>query len=331
MEQIGVSQATMSAALTHLEAAGAIQRKHGVGIFVSERIHHFSIAIVFDPRYFSFKGVSPYWNLVWDALSKVAQQRAAERGDSFHSYLTPINVEASNAQPLSPDLLAALAAGRIDGVVAVGLTEEAAGVIEQHQVPLVSHAGAGSCQVNTDGLTLMRLATAYLIERHCRTIALWDAGDVIQGSSNGTHGSLGTVHTFISMIQECELRAHVHLIRNGTLKAAFSGLKIPETHQEQGREAVLSIFNEKNLLKPDGIVIQDDMMAQGALTAMARLGIRAGRDVQVVTHSNKGSTVLQGYEDDIVASNTILTKSLPRCSKFSIFFYVAKNPMTGRR
>lgn len=41
------------------------------------------------------------------------------------------------------------------------------------------------------------------------------------------------------------------------------------------------------------------MMAQGALTAMEKLGVRAGRDIQVVAHSNKGSTILQGYEDDI--------------------------------
>lgn len=41
------------------------------------------------------------------------------------------------------------------------------------------------------------------------------------------------------------------------------------------------------------------MMARGALVALSKLGLRPGIEIQIATHTNKGSTALHGYEDDL--------------------------------
>jgi DNA-binding LacI/PurR family transcriptional regulator len=41
------------------------------------------------------------------------------------------------------------------------------------------------------------------------------------------------------------------------------------------------------------------MMTRGALVALSKMGLRAGADIKVATHTNKGSTALHGYEEEL--------------------------------
>jgi DNA-binding LacI/PurR family transcriptional regulator len=76
-----------------------------------------------------------------------------------------------------------------------------------------------------------------------------------------------------------------------------------EPNQEQGLRAAREVFNRKGKTStrevPDGLVIDDDMMTRGALAAFDKLGIRAGSDIKIASHTNRGSTVLTGYEDEL--------------------------------
>ena len=48
---------------------------------------------------------------------------------------------------------------------------------------------------------------------------------------------------------------------------------------------------------PDGIISSDDMLTQGALTALQRLGIAVSTDLPMITHANAGSPTLIGWTD----------------------------------
>lgn len=243
MQQIGVSKATLSAAFAQLEKARVLQRKHGVGIFVCESIHHTSFAIIFDPRFFRVKGASPYWHLVWNALSDVAQSRTVVRNDSFAFHLAPL--EGTANAPLSNDLYDAVIAGRIDGVLAVGLSEEADDFLCQHDIPFVTHAGSGSWQVNIDGVGWVRRATEYLIEKGCHQLAILNPSDVVRGSVGNAAGAIHSLHVFLDVLLTHGLREHIELIKDGALNLAFAGQQLSDTHQGQGYEAAMSIFGNK--------------------------------------------------------------------------------------
>jgi hypothetical protein len=51
--------------------------------------------------------------------------------------------------------------------------------------------------------------------------------------------------------------------------------------------------------RPDAVLAYSDMIAQGGLAALQRLGYRIGEDIDFATHLNKGLTVLRPWEDRI--------------------------------
>jgi DNA-binding LacI/PurR family transcriptional regulator len=52
--------------------------------------------------------------------------------------------------------------------------------------------------------------------------------------------------------------------------------------------------------KPDGLISTDDMMTRGILAGLRKLGLQVGRDIQLASHVNKGSTVLHGEEGEMI-------------------------------
>jgi DNA-binding LacI/PurR family transcriptional regulator len=75
------------------------------------------------------------------------------------------------------------------------------------------------------------------------------------------------------------------------------------TNQEQGFRATFETFGTESAKRgetPDGLVILDDMMARGAMVALQQLDIRPGREVRIAAHANQGSTVLAGFESQLI-------------------------------
>jgi DNA-binding LacI/PurR family transcriptional regulator len=73
-------------------------------------------------------------------------------------------------------------------------------------------------------------------------------------------------------------------------------MQVSETFQ--GIQLAQDIFGGRSS-RPDGIVIANDLMAQGVLMTLHRLGVVVNKDVFVATHANRGSAVLHNYEDQI--------------------------------
>ena len=68
------------------------------------------------------------------------------------------------------------------------------------------------------------------------------------------------------------------------------------------------MFDAQNMIHPDGLIIIDDMITCGALVAMQKLDIHPLHEVQIVSHTNRGSAVLQGHEHQLIIMEIDPTK-----------------------
>lgn len=281
-DELGVSMATLDAALRELETQQVITRKHGVGIFVSPQLHQKSVSLVCDSSVFMSAGHSP----VWDILLGAARERARLGGERFELHLAASRDELG--APLQRGLARDIAEKYVDGVIGIGLTEDAVRWIEGQSVPFVSLFGPAfsprSAAVNIHTERFLELGAQQLAAQGCHRVALWP----LQTHEDG----LGR----IARIERDEDWAR--LCQGYGLQSGPASYGSPEKSQgEQGFELASACFSQPRAQWPDGVLIGDDVLAHGALMAMRQMNVRVGADVRVVSHANKGSAVLMGHDE----------------------------------
>jgi DNA-binding LacI/PurR family transcriptional regulator len=284
--QYGVSRVTISSVLDLLEDEQTIYRVHGSGIYVSPTIHHNIIAMVFDPSARLCElGNSPVWQMLWDALGEEAQRRSARFAEEYRFHvIAPFGARG----PALPDQLVQLIrSGRTHAVIAVGLTDAAAEWMLAQGAPMVAFAGKGMWRVEMESRDICRLGVAALAAHGCCRIGLWQPAQ--------------TTLTEIVTAFEQALDAH-HLSFEPSLIEGIS-LDLPDalplypgSNQKQGYRLAQAVFGDPTRPRPDGLIITDDMLTSGALPVLQALGVRLGMDLHVVSHANKGSVILFGYE-----------------------------------
>jgi DNA-binding LacI/PurR family transcriptional regulator len=291
-EELNVSVVTLNRALSELEAQNIITRKHGVGIFVSSRLQQKTIGLVYD-RDILQPDTSPFAAL----LVEEARRRAKAGHESFSLFLSEPS-SPSGSLPVHDDLADAVRAKRLHGILFVGeQNPTAARWIEEQGVPIVAlaYTPLATWRVCLDHAETSRLGVKSLATQGCQRIALL----LPLGSGLGRipdDPSFPELDAFKSALKKAGLPFDQSLVwRYDDLRSDFV---TSDSNQEQGFHAVNELFaDEKN--RPDGLVILDDMMARGALVALSKLGLRPGIEIQIATHTNKGSTALHGYEDDL--------------------------------
>lgn len=269
-DQFGVSVATLDDALGQLEAQNIVVRRHGVGIFVSAKLHQRAICLVQDADLLRGAGGSPFWEL----LVEQARRRADAGHEAFSLHLSAPYGE----MPLHENLMADVRAARVQGILSVGLPPAAAQWLQAQGVPHVAFAAYAPYTVALDGAALVKLGIAALASQGCRRIALW--------ASAGKGGDDQRTH-----FQQA-LAAHGLPYLPSLVPDAAPGLP-----QEQGYHTARRVFGDPPMLKPDGLLITDDMMTLGALVGLQKTGVRVGTDVQIASHANRGSPVLLGQGD----------------------------------
>ncbi len=334
-DRLGVSVATLNTALGDLEGQGVLNRRHGVGIYVSPRLLHRSIALVCDPSFFQSVGASPFWG----SLVEHARARAAAHDEAFTlhfaqpSPLVPVFAQTAVApgdagglsggaewsRPAAPpvalgeSLAADIAGGRLDGVIGIGLGLDIARWIESQpaRTPLTTFAGPSRRIVVVDSAALVRMAVEQLAAQGCKRIALWSPiaparpNNAAPSSWSESSGRIA----FRETLARCGLPFDPALVRENIERAqsAWDAGKavVSETHQQQGYKTALAVFASAEnapggvAAPPDGVVITDDMMTLGALAALQNQGIAPGRDVRIASHANIGSPALLGRESDL--------------------------------
>ena len=303
-DDLGVSLATLNSALTDLENQNILVRRHGIGVYVSPSLHRKNIALLCDPSFYRVAGLSPFW----DMLVQIARSRAQAKNEGFAlhfarpaGFLAPPNgTNGDIGSPLGDTLVADLQAGRVDGVLGIGVQPEAVVRLEQG-IPFVNFAGQGRYIVTLDGRESIKQGVKALSAQNCHRIAYWSPyGPYRIADNDDVPGNCGENYEwFCQALRDCHLPVREEFIRTGADIRLRAGEWSEESHQMQGYRLACHVWGNPATPKPDGLFCSDDIMMRGALSAFAKLNMRVGRDVIVVSHANKGSEVLLGHEDEM--------------------------------
>jgi hypothetical protein len=137
--QTGVSKATLDVALRQLEAQGIVLRRQGAGIFVSSELKR-GIALVCDPQF----SLEPRLQGFWELIVREARLRVAGSHYDLAFHFSTLETDSEpDGPPLHAGLIGDIRAGRVQGVLAVGLPIQAVEWMSEQGVAVVEFAGKG--------------------------------------------------------------------------------------------------------------------------------------------------------------------------------------------
>lgn len=282
-----VSIATLDTVLARLESQNVITRRQGSGIYVSPYLHKKTVGLVCAPEFFRSE-ISPFWSEIVEEL----RSRASLEGEVFRFYL---GLPAGRSQvAVHEDLQADVSERRLDGVFFIGNNPEAIAWLEAQGVAVVNFAGSAHFKVGINYRDLIEQAVNALESSGCRRLALMSPFHYREKINEIKRSR--AVHEFEAIVRARNLDFDPRLVWDA---ASILGTEL-QTYQEQGFEAAHKIFCSPDVARPDGLIIIDDMMTRGALVNLKKLGIAPNVDVKIVSHFNRGSSVLQGEEKQLM-------------------------------
>ncbi|GCE25146.1 hypothetical protein KDA_06300 [Dictyobacter alpinus] len=293
-EELKTTRVTLGEVLQRLEAEQVIYSKSRQGIFVSPRIHTRSIHIFFDLRLLLSTTISPFWSMLLIYLEQEMQLRNATSNEMYRLHIARPELNDENTLPSEAPKLLQLR--QADAFVSIGFHSK--GWLLEWPVPCVTFAGNGQWIVQLDGLEYGRLAADQLIRQGCKRIGIWSRGILPVTSLasptepvQGPYLPLEHLDDFVGFRDELkrqEIPIHPELMRLPPVLLSRPAL----TYQEQGYLLASEVFGSPHQLRPDGLFITDDLLADGALAAFDDFGIEVKKDVKIVTHTNVGSPIL---------------------------------------
>lgn len=272
IKSLNLSNTTVNRALEHLEREGIIERQHGRGLFVVDRIKTGELAIVVQPQLLS-PTASPYYSLACNALSSMINVNCPLMDLRVHVG-KPAESEAEFADTL--DLANPEVITRLRGVFTFHPLFDQGRKLEEHGVPVVlmrkKACTPDEFMVAFDDSDSGRQYLRPLIQGNCKSIAVLGMASV--------DSSLST-HWHVPMLEA---------IRQHDLQTKPEWMPItpnvPHITAKTGYDQFMQLW--KLPQKPDGIVVTDDVACRGVLQACLQLGVDLPNDVQLVSHSNKG-------------------------------------------
>jgi DNA-binding LacI/PurR family transcriptional regulator len=306
-ERLGTSRATIDGVLKVLEAENTIFRKRGSGIYVSPMVDCNNIRVLINASLVESGNMSPFWGLLWGKIVVEGQKRSAYKNEDIRYEL--VAQEPNSRKYIPDDVMSGIEAGRIHGVLSIGMPDwQMENDLEPH-IPMVAYAGPGYWHVEGRTDPAIRGAVERLAARGCRRIAYWrpylPGGTVYRSLADYLADKYETVKVALA---EHGLEYNTELHRYGAVTIAELGgdwldrvcAAARPFSQDQGYDAVMRAFSGGRDNAPDGLIIGDDMMTSGAIRGLLKLGLWPGKDVAVASHSNVGSPLLHGWEEDLI-------------------------------
>ncbi|HEX9995559.1 MAG TPA: GntR family transcriptional regulator [Abditibacterium sp.] len=289
---LGISVMTLNRALSELEAQNIVVRRQGSGTYVNEKLGLKTVGLVYD-RELIGSSVSPFGEL----LLREAGRRADEHGEKFSLYLSE---PSPSGLPVHDDLSEDIRERKMSGLLLMSHHGAAIKWLVKQKLPLVSlsYLPLTPYRVRIHHAQTAYLGALELARRGAKKIALWTPAGVGIGRARDEN-SFEELDFFRRALDESGVKFDEKLVFN--LENLSDDLKSGSSNQEQGLDAAYSVFAPENRENwPDGVVILDDMMTRGALTAMSQIGVVPARDVLIATHTNCGSQTLFGYDKSLV-------------------------------
>jgi len=261
--QLGVSVMTLRQALSVLAHQGLIERRQGSGTYVADTRANRHVAIMS----LASQDIpdSSFQLRVENLLGAVLQ----ERGYRFRFYVWTKSMEGV----VCPDFVEEASQNRISGAVFLAMhAEPAMSILRKNRIPYVLTTESDPPGVAIDRAQIVRDGTRYLLDRGCRRIAL------MQWSSYGIDRLTNPV--FASALAERGLKPNPRWVR-ASVHPSVPGAGWEQLHKiwSAGKE------------KPDGLVVTDDVLFRDVAMGILESGIRVPEQLQVITHTNRGSRV----------------------------------------
>jgi len=281
---LGVTVTTLDRCLGKLEERGIISRRQGSGIYVSDRVAEKRVGLVFGKNIFQ-PGFSAF-NLL---LLQHCERRAAEKRERFSFYLdTPSLNGGENGVRVHHDLLDALQNQRLDGLLMTQKRNSEQELwMRQQGLPVVVLSGEpiapGSVWMNA--VEMVRMGCRELLARGCRTLGLF-----------------GMLNEHRPLFIEAMNSLGVPIREEWVISPGPDEYPEAHVHEQMGRDFVNAIMSRCGGASglPDGIVMTDDILTMGACAEFESQGVSLARDLQVASHSNRGSTSLAPWENSLV-------------------------------
>jgi len=279
---LDASQATVVRALEQLEAESVIQRRHGSGIYVCDQLAGNQILVLIDPAFLI--DVSPFFSILITHLLDAL----AEHGANVDVQVVPpekrVGDMTASKLPPAEEVLRKVSGRGYRGAVLLGTAESIGWQIDSQGIATAAFGAAARYIVQVHDSDTCQIGIQELLRLGCERIALLSPGSLrTYEMANAIMSSYNVVPFTAPEYQGERTRL--------TLGHRSSALIMT------GYEAALQSFGRGRAEseRPDGVLILNDMYAQGFLAGLNELGLRPGADVKIATHSNAGSTALLGY------------------------------------
>jgi DNA-binding LacI/PurR family transcriptional regulator len=290
--EYGVSLVTVDRVLCEMQAEGLVSRQQGRGVFVASVPALQRIGLVFGSNVFD-GATSPIYSI----LLEQCRLHARNGSKAFRYYIDQPEATADGrTMPVHRDLEEDVRLGRLQGLLFTNL-----GLPAQQQwrrslgVPAVSFLPTirAPRTVGIDYVALVKAGVRELAAQGCRRIALLTVFGFARAAGFDGHRV-----AFRNALCAAGLPLREAWMWDAPVPPGDDvSEKTARRWEEDGRLAVQDLFGMRrsNAPRPDGLVIVDDMMARGALSTLASMGVRVGQDVHVATHASRGSHVLHDF------------------------------------
>jgi DNA-binding LacI/PurR family transcriptional regulator len=263
-------------------------RRRGSGIFVSPQLKR-SIALVCDPQF----SIEPRLRGFWELIVREARLRIAGSHYDLAFHFSTSETQSATAGPaLHSGLMDDIRAGRVQGVLGVGLPMRAVDWMNEQGVAVVEFAGKGALSVNMNAVDVVKLGVQALATRGCCRLALWSE-TWSEPESERQAGKRAEARAFRRALAARGLEFH-----NEWLRPQAHEIIAPDSFDQAETGSAKS--SERRVKKwPDGLLITNDILTRDVIAALQKLDIVPNRDITIASHANTDSPVLRPYEDEL--------------------------------
>lgn len=283
----GVSNVTLRAAMLELQGEGLVERRVGAGTFVADRSSRQHVAVVVPHELIHAHRMPYALTLTMSVLDELNHT-----GLSYKLYIVPrvLNGRVCRPWPQAEHvqqcgLADAISGNLIRGAILIGLgtTSGWAAELMEQGVPIIGSRSDVNLKYRYgfDYESSLNKGLKYLINHGRRRIALlsWRHYDP----------RLNRPDTILELFKST-LDAASCEIRDEWIRCDANPM-----NPSSGWEAFREIWSAYSDAKPDAILVQDDRLFSGASSAILEAGINVPRDLQVVSHWNRGSGIFCSF------------------------------------
>ena len=264
-----ISKLTLDRALGQLEQEGLIERQQGRGIFVADRLATGELAVVMSSSLMG-TNASPAYRLAYVGLVEAIHKFNSNWQVKMHSGRSP---ETSESHAVSLDLMEPDVLGRLRGVFTFHDLYDLEERLIEADVPVITMGSASKSRgryrvgFGTHDKFLYK-AVKYLGDIGCRSVGLlWQKPRWSQERRD---------LEFAEKAESFGMRCRSEWM--------------PYTDNlvmEQGGYDLFVEFWQQSV-RPEAIVVLDDIFCMGILRAITHLGLDMPRDIKLITFANKG-------------------------------------------